>query len=53
MKKLLMISTLLTSLFIIGCDTGSNSTGNVGATATAYAACPAGYLYSNGRRKHH
>lgn len=48
MKKLLMASALLTSMFIIGCDTGSNSTGNVGATATAYGACPAGYWYSNG-----
>ena len=48
MKKLLIASSLLASMFLIGCDSGSNSTGNVGATATAYGACPAGYWYSNG-----
>lgn len=51
MKNILLTSTLLASLLLTGCNPGNQTTGNVGATATATtnSACPAGSWYQNGQ----
>lgn len=48
MKNIVLASTLLASLFFVGCGSENRTNGNVGATATVNGACPAGYWYSGG-----
>ena len=49
MKNLLLASTLLAGLLLVGCGPKSETNGNVNATAAGGNVCPAGYWYSNGQ----
>ena len=50
MKNFTKLSLILASLFVVvNCSPKNSSNGNVGVSATAYGACPAGQWYSNGQ----
>ena len=50
MKNFMKLSLIFASLFmVVNCSPKNSSNGNVGVTATAFGACPAGSWYSNGQ----
>ena len=50
MKNFMILSLIFASLFVVvNCSPKNSSNGNVGVSATAFGACPAGQWYSNGQ----